>query len=379
MNPEYKTLSKLVYLAAGLFIAIWFTFEVIQVILILFFAIVITIVLNAPTTWLERKGIRRTIAALIVFFVFLIFLTSLIWLIIPKIVYQLQLLIADLPQLLRNLNTRIVSWLGENTELSGTLDPANGGLAEKLPSTQVILSGISRYSLSFLGSILLFIFFLCLVAYMLINPRPLLELYLSFFSEEKREKAAIAFANASVMTIGWMWSNVLAGAIRAVIVFFFLFYMNIPGVWIWAGVTFFAELIPRIGFYIMAVPPILIALSIDPITAMWVAIFYLVLDEIMGDFVIPHIRASTMKIHPVSLLAMLLAMVTVFGLMGALIATPLTAFIKAYYEAFYEKKQSAATLKRQIDLMLFRKVKSNDGVTTASGEREDLVKNPARK
>ena len=355
MTVEHKSLTKLVYLVAGIVVAIWFAFEIIQVILLFFFAIVITIVLNAPTAWLEKKKIRRTIAAIIVFFVFLVFLIALGWLIIPKIVYQLQLLISDLPSLLRNLNTRIVSWLGEEAALSDSLQPGNGGLAEKLPSAQVIITGISRYSLSLLGSILLFIFFLCLVAYMLINPRPLLELYLSFFSEARREKAALAFANASVMTIGWMWSNVLAGAIRSVVVFFFLLFMNIPGVWIWAGVTFFAELIPRIGFYIMAIPPILIALSIDPITAMWVAIFYLVLDEIMGDFVIPHIRASTMKIHPVSLLVMLLAMVTVFGLMGALIATPLTAFIKAYYEAFYEKKLPEAKTKHQVDLMLYRK------------------------
>jgi len=167
------------------------------------------------------------------------------------------------------------------------------------------------------------------------------------------------------MTIGWMWSNVLAGAIRAVVVFFFLLFMNIPGVWIWAGVTFFAELIPRIGFYIMAIPPILIALSIDPITAMWVAIFYLVLDEIMGDFVIPHIRASTMKIHPVSLLIMLLAMVTVFGLMGALIATPLTAFIKAYYEAFYEKRLHIPGTKEQVDMMLYRTRVENNSADTA--------------
>lgn len=355
MTAEHKSLTRLLYLAAGLFIAIWFAFEIIQVILLFFFAIVITIVLNAPTAWLEKKKIRRTIAALIVFFLFLIFLIGLGWLIIPKIVYQLQLLIADLPQLLRNLNNRVISWLGEEAALSSELKAGKGpGLVDQLPSAQVIITGISRYSVSFLGSVLLFIFFLCLIAYMLINPRPLLELYLSFFSEQKRQKAATAFANASVMTIGWMWSNVVAGAIRAVVVFFFLLFMNIPGVWIWAGVTFFAELIPRIGFYLMAIPPILIALSIDPITAMWVAIFYLALDEIMGDFVIPHIRASTMKIHPVSLLIMLLAMVTVFGLMGALIATPLTAFIKAYYEAFYEKKMEAAKTKKQIDLMLYR-------------------------
>ena len=354
MNIEYKNLAKLVWLAAGLFVAIWFVHEVIQVVLLIFFAIVIMIVLNAPVIWLEKRRVPRTIAALIVFFVFLVFLTAMGWLIIPKIVYQAQLLIADLPHLLNNLNNRIVSWLGDSAALKEKMQPGEGGLAGQLPSAQVILTGISRYSISLLGSILLFIFFLCLVAYMLINPKPLFELYLSFFPEAKREKAATAFANASVMTIAWMWSNVVAGAIRSVIVFFFLLFMDIPGVWIWAGVTFFAELIPRIGFYIMALPPILIALSIDPITAMWVAIFYLALDEIMGDFVIPHIRASTMKIHPVSLLVMLLAMVTVFGLMGALIATPLTAFIKAYYETFYEKKYSPSKINQQVDLMLYR-------------------------
>src|SRR6476646_4877009 len=101
------------------------------------------------------------------------------------------------------------------------------------------------------------------------------------------------------MTIGWMCSYVVARKIRALIVWFFLYFMGIPGVWVWARVTLFAELIPKIGFYIMAVPPILIAFSISPLTALWVAIFYLGSDEIIGDFIIPRIRSKTMKIHPV--------------------------------------------------------------------------------
>ena len=190
---------------------------------------------------------------------------------------------------------------------------------------------------------------------MLIYPRPLLEMYLSFFSAAHKEKATIAFSNASVMTIGWMWSNILAGALRATIVWFFLYFMGIPGVWVWAGVTFFAELIPKLGFYIMSVPPILIAFSISPTTALWVAIFYIALDEIIGDFVIPRIRSTTMKIHPVFILVMLLAMTAAFGILGAFIATPLTAFIKAYYEAFYHKKQQPEETDKNIDRMLFRK------------------------
>jgi predicted PurR-regulated permease PerM len=55
----------------------------------------------------------------------------------------------------------------------------------------------------------------------------------------------------------------------------------------------------------------------------------------MGDFVMPKLRATTMNIHPVSTLFILLAMGSAFGLTGALLATPLTAIIKAYYETFY--------------------------------------------
>jgi predicted PurR-regulated permease PerM len=183
----------------------------------------------------------------------------------------------------------------------------------------------------------------------------MLELYLSCFSNDRKDKAAEAFSSASKMTVGWMYSNILAGAIRATIVWFFLYFMDIPGVWVWAGVTFFAELIPKIGFYIMAVPPILVAFSISPTTALWVALFYIVLDEIIGDFVIPRIRSKTMKMHPVSILVMLLAMTAAFGVMGAFIATPLAAFIKAYYEVFYQKKHPPEETDKNIQRMLFRK------------------------
>ena len=331
---EYRSLSRLVYLAAGLFVAIWFLHEVIDVILLLFFAIVITIVLNAPVTRLQNKKMSRTAASLLVFFGVLAVFALIGWMVIPKIVTQVKLLITQLPEYLDRLNERVSGWIGEhgdNENVSLSVTPVTDQLTP-------FINSIGQYTLGIFKNVLLVIFFFCLVIYMLIKPQPLLEMYLSCFPEANRDKASEAFSNASVMTIGWMWSNVLAGALRATIVWFFLYFMDIPGVWVWAGVTFFAELIPKIGFYIMSVPPILIAFSISPTTALWVAVFYIVLDEIIGDFVIPRIRSKTMKIHPVWLLVMLLAMTAAFGVIGAFISTPLAAFIKAYYEVFYQKE-----------------------------------------
>jgi len=349
---EYRYLSRLVYLAAGLFVAIWFLHEIIDVILLLFFAIVITIVLNAPVTWLQKKNMSRTAASLLVFFGVLAVFALIGWMVIPKIVTQVKLLLIQLPDYLDRLNERVSGWIGEHGGDNGNVSPSVTPVTDQLTP---FINSIGQYTLGIFKNVLLVIFFFCLVIYMLINPQPLLEMYLSCFPEDKRDKASEAFSSASVMTIGWMWSNVLAGALRATIVWFFLYFMDIPGVWVWAGVTFFAELIPKIGFYIMAVPPILIAFSISPTTALWVAIFYIVLDEIIGDFVIPRIRSKTMKIHPVSILVMLLAMTAAFGILGAFIATPLAAFIKAFYEVFLQKGLHPEKTNQQIGRMLYRK------------------------
>ena len=133
--------------------------------------------------------------------------------------------------------------------------------------------------------------------------------------------------------------------------------MGIPGVWVWAGLTVFAELIPKLGFYLMAIPPTLMALSIHPITAVWVLVFYIAFDEISGDFLLPKIRASAMNLHPVSTLFVMLAMASAFGVLGALIATPLTAFIKAYYETFILAETSKANIGKGVDTVLNSKTK----------------------
>lgn len=349
---EYKQLSRLVWLAAGLFISIWFLHQVIYVLLLVFFAIVITIVLNAPVTWLEKKGLSRTISSLVVFFGMMAMFALIGWMVVPKMITQVKLLITNLPSYLNALNAKVTEWIGNHSdEAVAPANPASPGVAQLTG----LINQVGQYSLNLFSNLLMLIFFFCLVAYMLINPRPLLQLYLSWFPANKQDKASEAFAYASTMTIGWMWSNVVAGLIRAVIVWIFLYFMGIPGVWVWAGVTFFAELIPKIGFYIMAVPPILIAFTISPTLGLWTAGFYILLDEIIGDFIIPRIRSKTMKIHPVSLLVMLLLMTAAFGVMGAFIATPLAAFIKAHYEIFANRKSEPALADPLIDRMLNRK------------------------
>ncbi|SHF45421.1 AI-2E family transporter [Flavisolibacter ginsengisoli] len=354
-ESRYKNGVRLILIAAFVILGLWFAKEVISILFLFFLAVVLTLILNAPTMWLVSKKVSRTGAALLVFFAMMLFLFFLGWLVVPRILEQVSSLVAGLPKYVTDLQRQVASLLVDYPSLrEKVLD--NSALNENLPSVSKVITSVGSFSYSLIGGIFLLIVFFSIVVYMLINPAPLIETYLTLFAKEKRQKATLALAKASQMMVGWMWSNLVVGLFEAILVFIFLTFMGLPGVWVWAGLALFAELVPKLGLYIMAVPPVLIALSIAPMTALWVLIFYLATNEIMGDFVMPRIRSSTMNLHPVSTLFVMLAMASAFGLIGALIATPLTAFIKAYYETFYLSTASKEKLGDQVRMILNREV-----------------------
>lgn len=354
----YTSLARALMLAAGLFILLWFLYTVLSVVLLLLFAIVLAIIINAPVTWLEKKGIRRLWGSLIVFALITLGVAVLSWLIVPKIVEQVTLLIKNLPGYLNALTTRVTSWF-VGLQNGGTIAPAKPlDASQWIPSLPNTLLRIGNYSLSILGALLVVVVFISMVAYMVINPRPLLELYLTLFRPENREKAANALSRTSVMLIGWMKANLIGGGIASTCVVVFLNIIHLPGAWVWGALTFFSELVPKIGFYIMVIPPLLVALSINVMTALWLAVFLIVLAIVVDDFIMPRIRSSTMNLHPVSTLFVLLAMGVAFGFVGILIATPLAAMIKAYYEEFYVSGfGNDNKMETHIDDILFRRHK----------------------
>ena len=354
-DPLYKTLIRAISYAAGVIVLLWFLYKTSGAVLLLLFALILALVINSPVAALEKKGIRRFWACLIVFGTILLVMGLLGWLIVPKISDQVTTLINNLPGYANQLSNNIATWFKDYPEIHRDIQKQGITLSEWIPSVPRTLMSIGNYSLSIVGLVLLTILFISMVIYAVTNPRPLLQLYFSFFPESKHEKAERALSFTTVMLVGWIRANIIAGGIRAVCMTVFLNFMNVPGALVWGALAFFSELIPKLGFYIASIPPILVALSVSPATALWVTVFLLVLDEIMGDFVLPKIRSNTMNIHPVSILFILLAMASAFGLMGALLATPLTAIIKAYYEEFLSDRfKEDKQLDNRIDAVLYR-------------------------
>ena len=67
-----------------------------------------------------------------------------------------------------------------------------------------------------------------------------------------------------------------------------------------------AELIPYIGPILGAIPPVLVALFTEPISALWVVLLFIGLQQVEGHVVAPQVFGHTLRINPILVIFALL-------------------------------------------------------------------------
>src|SRR5919202_1033221 len=88
------------------------------------------------------------------------------------------------------------------------------------------------------------------------------------------------------------------------------------------------ELIPYVGPFLGAAPPVLVALFQDPLTAVWVSLLFVALQQIEGHVVAPTLFGHALRINPLLVIFALLFGGELFGILGALLALPKAAVLR---------------------------------------------------
>jgi predicted PurR-regulated permease PerM len=99
------------------------------------------------------------------------------------------------------------------------------------------------------------------------------------------------------------------------------------------------ELIPYLGPWLGAIPPVIYALVVHPLSAVWVALLFLGIHQIEGHVVVPNVMGSALRLHPLLVIFGLIAGGELYGLPGILVALPFLAVMRAMWEFFGERVQ----------------------------------------
>jgi putative heme transporter len=325
-------------------IALWAVAKAAGKVLVIFIvAALIALILNPVVTFVQRGRMPRGLAVLAVYVAFFLVLTGIGVLVANPISNQVASFSGNVPELVRHANRsladtqRALNNSGLHVQFIKQGHTALQTLQEKLVkgSSSIVSSSADLLTeVVSAGFDLLLVFVLSV--YMLLYGQRIGSLLRRWVPEgdgTPSDDYPTLVQNALVRYVG---GQLLFSLIMGATAGLALYLLGVLGIFpdgrkyaVVFGVFYgLMELIPYIGPIIGALPAILVALVTDPISALWVTLMFVGLQQLEGHIVAPQIFGHTLRINPLLVIFALLLGLQLHGVIGALIALPILSVLR---------------------------------------------------
>jgi predicted PurR-regulated permease PerM len=306
-------------------------------------ALFIALALDPLVRRLVRRGISRVWAIVIVFGGLAVILAAALWLIIPPVVRQIEQFVTDIPNFINDLiNSDAVRWVETNfgDSLGEILqevqkfftDPANltaigGGLLQVGVN---IATGIS-------GAIIV----LVLSLYFLASLPSMKNTLVRLTPARSRETVSEMTGQITDSVGGYLAGMVVLALCNAVFAFIVLAILQQPFAALLAALAFGITLIPLVGSVLFWATATVLTLIVDPLSGAIFAGIYLVYMQVEAYLLTPRVMNRTISVPGSLVVIGALVGGTLLGLLGALVAIPVTASVLLIVKQIIIPRQDA--------------------------------------
>jgi predicted PurR-regulated permease PerM len=288
---------------------------------------------------IARRGVARWLAVLLVFALVVGVVALALWIAIPPLVRQVATFTDELPVILQAIQyqldhlTELYDRLGLPVEFRSAADAIVAAALDAVHNLDIsFLRPLIDSAASFITSIF---GYLILPAWLffLLKDRQKLKAAADRALPDAWRPDTWAIAGIVHEVFGkWVRGQLLLGAVVGLASFVGLTILGflvdpIFGRFavLLAIIAGFGELIPIIGPIISAVPAVLLGLTAGAGPALAALLLYLVIQLVENNFLVPKIQSDAIDLHPSAVIAALVIGGAIFGLLGAILALPVTA------------------------------------------------------
>ncbi|MFA6908918.1 MAG: AI-2E family transporter [Patescibacteria group bacterium] len=333
VNLSSATIVKLLIITFSL----WFLYIVRDVMLILLVSVILASAFNPWVSWFHARRIPRVLGVLIIYLVLFGFISLTIGLLIPPITEQIQQISHNFPQYFDRITSDFQHF--KDFSITGGL---LGNIDKTLESFQVNVSqttsNLFSSVVSIFGGFFAFIGVVVITFYMLVEENAI-KRFLRSISPEKYQPYLNHLANRIQEKISqWLRGQIVLSLIIGVMSWLGLFILGIDYALVlglWAGLT---EAIPYLGPFLGAIPAVFIAFTDSPIKALLVVILYVVIQQLENHLIVPRVMSKAVGLNPLIIIIVMLVGAKVAGLIGILLAVPVTLIIEVFVKDVIQSK-----------------------------------------
>ena len=318
---------RFLVVAAAIGVAIWLVIQLKLLVIPLLVAILITALLWPAFSFMLRHRVPRWLAILVSVVGTVAIVTGLLWLVVWQITRQWA-----------SVRDRTVEAIGEFRQylVDGPLDLSETQIDDLLDQgwtfvqqqAELVWTGALAIGTTLghfaTGAILALFILLCLLA----DGAGIWRWVLRLFPKRARPAADGAAHSGWLTVVNYARTQLLVATIDAVGIGLGAFLLGVPLAVPVAVLVFLGAFVPIVGAVVTGTVAVFLALVYNgPLTALWMLIVVLGVQQLEGHVLQPLLMGSAVKVHPLAVVLVVAGGAMIGGIPGALFAVPLAAFV----------------------------------------------------
>jgi predicted PurR-regulated permease PerM len=142
----------------------------------------------------------------------------------------------------------------------------------------------------------------------------------------------------------WMQGQLLLGVVIGTVVFAGLSIIGVPYALLLGIIAGVFEIVPVVGPIFSAFIGVIVALMIDPVLAILTLIFYIIVQQVENNILVPLLMKKMTGLNPIVIIVSLLIGWELGGILGMLIAVPLATIVSELLDDYAKSKEKDMTI-----------------------------------
>jgi predicted PurR-regulated permease PerM len=310
---------RAISLVAATVVGVWLAYQLRIVALVLLTALILAGTFNPLIEWMERRGLKRLWALVVLFVALSAVCALLLFLTVPPVIEQITQMVHDAPA----LRTRLLTFLGEHSATTPLVH-----LVEHAEVDQTF-ARIEKYLMSYSTLAIEIIGFgattFVLSFYLLSDGKRAQGVAYAIVPREFHMRLARILQNMETIVGGYMRGQMITSAAIGVFTFALLMVCRVPNALSLSLLASVLDVIPFVGGLMVIGPAFLAALPNGLPVALVVLVSFGIYTEFESRILVPRVYGRVLRLSPTVVILALLAGGTLMGVMGALIALPIAA------------------------------------------------------